>query len=150
MLRIISLHPVSWGDEVVILPHKDMTRLHPGDRVDVRVKSATIVSPYKNYDEIKTFEIVCRDDHGYYLYVPQYYSLKDSIVADKYVCKRLRIDLKFLDENIIHIQENMVANVHELDGMKCSKCNDFCPFAEPNQENDTLICWNCRQYPSYR
>lgn len=130
-----------------------MTRLHPGDRVDCRVKSSTIVSPYKNYDEIKTFEIVAvaSGNAGYYLYVPQYYALRETFIADKYACKRLRIDKRFLDENIVHIDESMVAHVHaKLDGMKCSKCEDFYPFAEPNQPNDTLICWNCRQYPSYR
>jgi hypothetical protein len=125
-----------------------MTKLKPGDRVDCRVKTATIVSPYRNYDEVKTFEIVAKDDHGYYLYVPHYYALKGTIVADVYCCKRLGIDKRFLNENIIHIQENMIANIRSrLDGMVCSICKEFYPFASGNQKDGTLICYSCRQNP---
>lgn len=33
------------------------------------------------------------------------------------------------------------------DGMKCKHCNDFYSFAEPNQDDGTLICYSCRQNP---
>lgn len=32
------------------------------------------------------------------------------------------------------------------DGETCTKCKEFFPFAEPNQPNDTLICYSCRKY----
>jgi hypothetical protein len=138
------------GDEVII-PHDSMTRLKPGDRIDVRIKSATIVAPYSNYDEIKTFEIVSTDEYGYFLYIPHYFYLKETVIAHKSRCQKFGIDKKFIDENIVYIMENMICHVHEhLDGMKCCKCNEFYHYASPNQENETLICWNCRQYPSYR
>jgi hypothetical protein len=125
-----------------------VSKLKPGDRVDCKVKSATIVSPYTNYDEIKTFEIVAVDDQGYYLYVPHYYFLKGTKIADRYRLKKLGINKKFLDENIIHIQENMVAGVQSrLDGMTCQICKDFYPYARGNQEDGTLICFSCRQNP---
>jgi hypothetical protein len=125
-----------------------MTKLKPGDRVDCRVKASTIVSPYKSYDEVKTFEIVAKDDRGYYLYVPHYYVLKGTVVADQYRCKNLGIDKKFLNENIVHIQENMIANVQsKLDGLVCVVCKEFFPYAEPNRGDGTLICYSCRQNP---
>lgn len=125
-----------------------MTKLKPGDRVDCRVKASTIVSPYKSYDEVKTFEIVAKDDRGYYLYVPHYYYLKGTVVADRYRCKNLGIDKKFLNENIVHIQENMIANVQaKLDGLACIVCKEFYPYAEPNRGDGTLICFSCRQNP---
>lgn len=125
-----------------------MTKLKPGDRVDCRVKASTIVSPYRSYDEIKTFEIVARDSNGYYLYVPHYYVLKGTVVADQYRIKNLGIDKRFLNENIILIPENMVANVQaKLDGMACKICKEFFPFAEGNQPDGTLICYSCRQNP---
>ena len=125
-----------------------MTKLKPGDRVDCRVKASTIVSPYKNYDEIKTFEIVAKDDHGYYLYVPHYYSLKDTKVADSYKCKLLGIDKKFLNENIVYIQENLVCLVHDkMDGLSCKICREFYRYSEANQSDGTLICYSCRQNP---
>lgn len=125
-----------------------MTKLKPGDRVDCRVKASTIVSPYKSYDEVKTFEIVAVDDHGCYLYIPHYFPLKGTKIADKHQCKNLKIDKRFLGENIIYIQGNMIAHVHDkLDGMNCSVCKEFYQYSQANQPNGTLICFSCRQNP---
>lgn len=30
------------------------------------------------------------------------------------------------------------------DGCNCKKCKTYYEFAEPNQEDGTLICWACR------
>lgn len=30
------------------------------------------------------------------------------------------------------------------DGYACKKCKDFFPYAEPNQEDGTLVCYACR------
>lgn len=131
-----------------IIPHKEMTSLKPGDRIDCRVKSATIVSPYSSYDEVKTFEIVAKDDGGYYLYVPHYYHLKSTVVADEWRCKNLRIDKKFLGENIIHITDGLIYSVQErLDGLCCKVCREFYQFSEPNQSDGSLICYQCRANP---
>jgi len=136
------------SDDNSIISHYGMTKLKPGDRVDCRVKASTIVSPYKSYDEIKTFEIVAKDGHGYYLYVPHYYHLKDTKVADKHRCKELGIDKKFQDENIVYIQENLVAFVHDrLDGLACKICKEFYQYSSANQEDGSLICYSCRQNP---
>lgn len=125
-----------------------MAKLKPGDCVDVRIKNATIVSPYRDYDEIKTFQIIARDRHGYYLYIPSYYLLKDSEKADYYQCSELGIDFKFLDEQFVYIEGNMIARVNSvLDGMSCSNCEEFFQMAEPNQDDGTLICYSCRVNP---
>ncbi len=125
-----------------------MTKLKPGDRVDCRVKASTIVSPYKSYDEVKTFEIVAVDDHGCYLYIPHYYPLKGTKIADKHQCKNLKIDKRFLGENIIYIQGNMIAHIHDkLDGMSCAICKEFYRYSQANQPDGTLICFSCRQNP---
>ena len=126
-----------------------MTKLKPGDRVDCRIKSAAIVGPYKDYDEVKTFEIVAIDAHGYYLYVPHYLSLKDTVVADRYRVKNLGINQKFVDENIIYINSSIVCKVvSTLDGMHCANCDEYFPMAEANQpDGQTLLCYSCRQNP---
>lgn len=125
-----------------------MVRLNAGDRVDCRVKSNTIVSPYKEYDEVRTFEIVATDNLGYYLYVPHYLFLKGSIKADQYRCRSLGIDKRFLDEQIVYIQENLVSRVSGiLDGMSCAICHEFFSMAAPNQDDGTLICHSCRRNP---
>jgi hypothetical protein len=34
------------------------------------------------------------------------------------------------------------------DGMFCSNCKNFFPYAQPNQpDNKTLICYSCRNFP---
>lgn len=30
------------------------------------------------------------------------------------------------------------------DGCNCKKCKEFYPYAEPNQDDGTLICYSCR------
>lgn len=32
----------------------------------------------------------------------------------------------------------------ESAGCKCKKCKEFYDYAEPNQEDGTLVCWSCR------
>ena len=33
---------------------------------------------------------------------------------------------------------------NDRDGCDCKKCKEFYPYAEPNQEDGTLICYKCR------
>jgi len=128
-----------------------MAQLKPGDRVDCRVKEATIVSPYKDFDEVITFEIVAVDKYGCYLFVPVYLNIKNTFILDKYKCKSLSVDSRFLGENAIYIRESMIFQINSiLDGFRCIRCLEFFPMASPNQDDGTLICWSCRHYPSYR
>lgn len=32
----------------------------------------------------------------------------------------------------------------EMDGCVCKECKEFYPYAEPNQDDGTLICYSCR------
>lgn len=125
-----------------------MAKLKPGDRVDCRVKAAIIVGPYKDYDEIITFEIIATDKYGYYLYVPDYIALKSTYRADKRQCRQLSIDPRFIDVNCIYVHGNMICRISSiLDGMKCNHCGDFKSMAEPNQLDGSFICWSCRDNP---
>jgi hypothetical protein len=128
--------------------HFCMPNLKVGDTISCRVKTATIVSPYKNYDEIKSFLIVAVDENGYYLFVPCYYLLKNSFIADKYKIKSLGIENKFLNEEITYIQDNMVASIDSIrSGISCKICREHFPYAEANQEDGTMICFSCHQNP---
>lgn len=35
----------------------------------------------------------------------------------------------------------------QLDGMYCQKCHSFVEFAEPNQDDGSMICYSCRSNP---
>ena len=122
-----------------------MAKLKAGDRIDCKIKEAIIVGPYKEYDHIKSFEIVSADKRGYYLYVPPYLSLNETVKADIYLCKQLNIDAKFLDTQVIYIDASLIYKVrYIMDGMCCCKCQDFIIMAGPNQLDGTMICFSCR------
>lgn len=36
------------------------------------------------------------------------------------------------------------AKKENKDGCNCKKCKEFYPYAEPNQDDGTLICYSCR------
>lgn len=37
-----------------------------------------------------------------------------------------------------------VAKKENKDGCNCKKCKEFYPYAEPNQDDGTLVCYSCR------
>lgn len=41
-------------------------------------------------------------------------------------------------------EEPPVRKKKDKDGETCKKCLEFYPFAEPNQEDGTLVCYSCR------
>lgn len=146
MLRIINYHrPL----DVVIIPHKVMTKLKAGDRVNCRLKEGNIVVAYKDYDEVRTFEVIAISDDDCFLFIPSYVLVKDSVGLDSYRCKKLGIDPRFVGEQIAFISESMICKISQrMDGMCCDRCHDFIQMAEPNQEdNKTFICFCCRQNP---
>lgn len=125
-----------------------MVRLKPGDRINCCVKDYLVVSPYQEYDEVLTFEIVAENSYGYYVYVPHYIMLNGLSHLNESQCTRLGIDCRFYNQNFLHIQEKFIYQVKSvLDGMACAKCGEFFLMAVPNQENGTLICFTCRSNP---
>jgi len=128
-----------------------MIKLKSGDIVCCRIMSCQIVSPYRNYDEIKTFTIIACDEQGYYLYIPYYEYLKNTLIVDNNYCKKLGIDKKFIGENFLYIQENMIASIEQkMDGYFCKVCHEFSAYASPNQEDNSFLCFSCAQNPYRR
>jgi len=60
--------------------------------------------------------------------------------------KRVGIDLLALADKIEFFLENRRKH-RQRDGMVCVKCKSFYDFAEPNQNDGTLICYSCRNNP---
>ena len=125
-----------------------MTSLKPGDKISCRIHDNSIVSPDKETDEIKVFEIVAAGEYGYYVFVPQYLYIKDSKLIDERWIRKLGINPRFLGEQMSHVMDNLVHQIVQvLDGMFCCVCHEFISMGAPNQPDKTLICWNCRQNP---
>lgn len=128
-----------------------MSRLKIGDRIDCRIKSQLIVSPYADYDEVRTFEVIGITSRGYYLYVPPNVYLKDAIRIDEYNFDDLGVHPRFIEDETIFVPDKMIYKVSaRLDGCHCDQCDEFYSYAEPNQPNGTLICFSCRNYPFYQ
>lgn len=126
-----------------------MASLKPGDRINCRIKEGVVVSAYREYDEIRTFEVLAAGDYGWHVYVPQYISIRNSVTVDHGHCKRLGVDPRFIGEQMAHIAESMVCDVvQKIDGMACTGCKEFVPMAVANQEDKTsFVCWACRANP---
>jgi hypothetical protein len=125
-----------------------MVRLRAGDRVKCRISAGVIVSPYTEYDEVRTFEVVATDEDGCYLYVPHYQFLKGAYYIDPSRARKLKIESRFHQELMTYVVEKNVAGVEsQMDGERCARCQEFCAMASPNQEDKTFLCWACVKDP---
>lgn len=129
-----------------------MAYLKRGARVSCRISAYNIVSgDEENFDDLRTFEIISRDNNGYYLFIPQYILIKNSIKIATYDLRELDILPRFLGEEMIYIVDGQIFKIESsMSGMICSNCLDFYEYAIPNQTDDTLICFACRQNPHYK
>ena len=41
-------------------------------------------------------------------------------------------------------QNQPIKKKDDRDGCDCRKCKEFYPYAEPNEESGTLLCYRCR------
>jgi hypothetical protein len=137
-----------------------MDKFKSGDRIECCVKHNNIINPYdSDYEEIITFEIIGTSSEyshysdysevsGYFLFVPCYRIIKDSVTVTSLLAKQKGINKKFIGEQVVFIQENLISKVSSLlDGLFCCRCHDFYDMASPNQSDGTLLCWSCRKYP---
>ena len=60
--------------------------------------------------------------------------------------KGANLDLLGLLDRFELLFENRRAKKHP-DGMYCKKCQNFYQYAEPNQDDGSLLCYSCRANP---
>lgn len=58
----------------------------------------------------------------------------------------INIDLEDLANRMEDFLESR-RNRRQPDGMLCQKCKNFYEFAEPNQEDGSMVCYTCRRNP---
>ena len=129
-----------------------MAKLKAGDLGSCAVKDGVIVNSYSDFNDVLDFQIIATVEYGgYYIYVPHYIFIKNTVKLDKYTAKKKGIDSRYVDENFIFIAETEIYKIKKvLDGCYCCKCDKFYDKSEPNQPDGTLICWSCRTYPYYK
>lgn len=52
-------------------------------------------------------------------------------------------------EYLIETSQPITLPAPAPNGLFCSKCSEYYPYAESNQPEGKLICFSCRQYPFY-
>lgn len=129
-----------------------MATLTLGDSVVCRLRDNAIISVYENEaDEEIIFDIIAVYDDSYIIYIPSDRYIVDSIYITKSNYKLFNLEKKFIDCYVCRITEHKVFRVHsKLDGMACCKCKQFYQMAVATQDDNTLICWNCKNYKFYQ
>lgn len=76
----------------------------------------------------------------------------DTAFADEYQGgKKMRSEMNFCSRSLdwllgLHCGWRVVSQAKPVSaGLKCGRCQEFYPYAEPNQPDGTLKCWSCRQ-----
>jgi hypothetical protein len=128
-----------------------MAELASGDQVICHLKDNTIVSLYESEFDFKAiFDIIATYDDSYIIFIPSDMNITDSIYITKSNYKLFNLNEKFIDCYVCRISEHKIYGVHsKLDGIACCKCKEFYQMAKPNQEDNTLLCWSCKRYPTY-
>jgi len=125
-----------------------MARLKAGDRVSCKLKESKITSPYADFDDIKTFEIIGIDEHlnGYYLYIPSYIFVKDCLKVDNYNYKKFNVAAKYIGDDYVFIEEKLVHQVvFILEGTCCFRCKEFFDYVQNTDEK--WLCYSCNKDP---
>ena len=125
--------------------------LKRGDTVVCKVKDSAIVESYQKYDEKMVFEIISVSYQGWHIYIPSYKVIKNSVPITQKNYKSLGIDPRFIDGEAFFLTSSFIVKAERImTGLVCKKCNEYFEFAEPNQDDGTLICFVCRRYPIYK
>lgn len=126
--------------------------LKAGDRVVCKVKDITIVpADQMPYDEKVVFEIISVSYQGWHIYIPSYMLIKNTVPITSRNHKSLGIAAKFIGEEAVFIGGSFIVKVDLVrEGLFCTDCGEYFEHAKANQPDDTLICWSCRHYPTYR
>lgn len=76
------------------------------------------------------------------------FNLKDLLAADQDAIDEMVKEIDRVLGEILDKQKKAedTSKVKIEDGETCIKCCNFILFSEPNQENGTFICYNCRHY----
>jgi hypothetical protein len=124
-----------------------MATLRPGDVVKCRTKDNLLVSCYSGFDAEVSLQIIAVDEDGHYVYIPDYLAIKETFEVDAYTARVFGIKNTFIGSRAIYILPSYVVGVQtRLDGMTCAKCSEFFRYAEANQEDESFVCFTCRNY----
>jgi hypothetical protein len=129
------------------------TLLTYGDTVVCRVRGNSIVSGgAPKWDAELEFKVIGYSfvDEFYIIFIPRYYDIKNSWVIEDGDLAEHCIKKHYKGKKGMAVQMDKIFKVktpNNRDGVFCVKCGRFYDYAEPNQEDGTMICFSCRSNP---
>ena len=123
-----------------------------GDNVYCKIIGTTIVPRTADpYDIILSFEIIGFDKstNSCIIYIPDYYNIKNKIRIQETQTEEYDLPERFIHKAILLLKADQILNIRKngTDGMYCTQCKIFIPWAQANQPDGTLKCFQCRQDP---
>jgi hypothetical protein len=127
---------------------KDLFRADNGDTLIVAVdRFGNVVDREDRYSTYR-LDIISKTNVGWVVYVPSYIAVPHAKKLNEALARKFEIDKKYLGGRMIVVG---IDSVHDViirtDGTTCIACKKFYPYAEPNQDDKTLICYSCRDNP---
>lgn len=121
----------------------------PGNKILCKIRGNSIVPAREgNFDAELPFEIIGFDriQVKYLILIEKYYNIRGAWTVTEQDLQQYNLPPKYLDEKAILIYEDRVLKKirNKLDGMFCSNCEEFVAYGEPNQEDGSFKCYQCR------
>ncbi len=125
-----------------------------GDIVICRTYEGCIIPKDSTpWEKEKPFKVIgtMREDGvtSWALYIPPDYGIKNGTKITPWIMNKFNIEAKYKGDKTFFVVDEHIIKVHRYsDALRCSgPCKQWIAMAEPNQENGTFICWECRDNP---
>jgi hypothetical protein len=127
---------------------KDLFRADIGDTLIVTVDRFGNIADKDEEHYTYRLDIISKTNVGWVMYVPNYITVPHAEKITEALSRKYGIDKKYHGGRMVVVGIDSVLDVIiRTDGTVCVGCKKFYPYAEPNQDDNTLICYSCRDNP---
>ena len=120
-----------------------------GDVIKVMTdKDCYITDDQSSYNTPVRLQVISRRKTASVCYVPTYINVTNKKKLNAGLRQQLELEKKWLNSYIVVIADSDIIEIIKQDsGATCSNCKLFCRYAEPNQPDNTFICYQCKESP---
>ena len=127
---------------------KDLFRADIGDTLVVAVDKFGNVVDREDMHKTYRLDIISKTNVSWITYVPNYITVPHAEKLTEALARKFAVNKKYLGGRMVAIGiDSIIDVIIHTDGTICISCKKFYPYAEPNQEDKTLICYSCRDNP---
>jgi len=119
-----------------------------GDTLIIMVDGFGNVTDKTDVHKSFRLDVIAKTERGYIVYVPKHMHIPHAKKLSKSMKKRFGINEHYIDCHIVVVGLDSISDIIvRTDGTHCDRCSKFCPYAEANEPDGTLICYSCRENP---